>query len=571
MLTGRMITRRAAYHLHEASSLHSLVRLAELYLLCSHSINILLFSPLYFNDSFRSSFFQFSTIIQNPCISTMERKLKSSCVMRISRSDVSTLVPRPDASLTEPKHLASYNWIEANTPTIIVPGSPAVWRGSKTPRKLNKDSGLVYIAQNAARHPQSPLEPLFRALYIERPSFDISAVDVISDRNNLRKLLSFVDPSSDAHGVKDFSMRMEFVNGTAILHREETKTQEFIGPNEFRGFGHEFEKAYTRNKIPLSTGHHRVVSYRFGGLRLVVRHETDGYVNDGTPTQASKQTTGDDLSSLLGSMSISQPAVAKDTTSAASKLTVRQGGRSVALESTLEIKTRVQHKPLKVADVAPQLWLSQTPRLVRAYHNRGMFNAPVVENVSTDVKRWERANQKKLGRLVTLLVSIIARGKPHGHISITYSASKDRLRIDRCAGDKMFPEDLYQRWKEDSDLRCSDQETKRDDVTSPPTPVSDMWELIGRQPADIDRRIRAPLLEPDRSRLILLFMLAGKLIPRRWLHQGQCGRKQPVRRNCLASSAKGCEKATQNGTDRWCALARYADAFSALETFATAM
>jgi hypothetical protein len=281
--------------------------------------------------------------------------MASSLVMQISRSDLSTLAPAPNASVTEPKHLASYNWIEAKTPSIVVPGLPSVWRGDNASRQVKKDGGLVYIAQNAARHPESPLEPLFRALYVENPLFDVSSVDIISDRNNLRKLLTFVDPSSDPHGVKDFNMRMEFVNGTAILHREETKTREVIGLDEFRGFGHEFEKAYTRNQIPSSTGHYRIVSYCLGTLGLVIRHETDGYVDDGAPAQASKPASvGDDLSGLLSSMSISQPTDVDDNASTASNLTIQRGGQSVALESTLEIKTRVQHKPLKIADVAPQ-------------------------------------------------------------------------------------------------------------------------------------------------------------------------------------------------------------------------
>jgi hypothetical protein len=401
--------------------------------------------------------------------------MTSPLVMRISRSDLSTLVPVSNVSVTEPKHLASYNWIEARTPTIVVPGLPPFWREQNSSRQLKKDGGLVYIAQNAARHPESPLEPLFRALYMENPLFDISSVDIISDRNNVRKLLSFVDPSADAHGLKDFTMRMELVNGTAVLHREETKTQEFIGPDEFRGFGHEFEKAYTTSHIPSSTGHHRILSYRLGSLRLVIRHETDGCVDTGTTSQISRQGPAeDDISELLESMSISQPAGLNGTTSADSKLTVRRGGRPVALESTLEIKTRVYHKPLSIADVAPQLWLSQTPRLVRAYHEKGRFRAPVVENVSTDIKRWEEENQGKLGRLVTLLINIIAKGKPHGHVSIRYDASKDRLNVEQCARKKLFPVDLYERWK-DGDLRKSDQGTKGDGMPSPLTQVSDMW------------------------------------------------------------------------------------------------
>ena len=326
------------------------------------------------------------------------------------------------------------------------------------------------------------MEPLFRALYIENPTFDISSVDIISDRNNIRKLLSFIDPGSDAHGVKDFSMVMELVNGTAILHREETKTQESIGANDFRVLGHEFEKAYTRNQIPASTGHHRIVSYRLGDLRLIIRHETDGYVDSGAPPQVSKQgSAGDDLSDILGSMSISRPAVEDNRTSTTSKLTVRRGGQSIALKSTLEIKTRVHHRPLQIADAAPQLWLSQTPRLVRAYHNKGRFQAPVVEEVSTDIKEWERANQERLGKLVTLLISIIAESKPHGHVSIKYSASKDRLRVDRCVGDKMFPGDLYERWQEYGDLRTSDQESKKDGMPSATTEVSEAWIILDTQ------------------------------------------------------------------------------------------
>jgi hypothetical protein len=130
--------------------------------------------------------------------------------------------------VTDAKRLASYNWIAAKTPTIVVPGLPPIWRKINVPSQVKKDNGLVYTAQNNARHPESPLEPLFRALYLENPSFDISSVDVISDRSNILKLLSFVDPRSNIYGVRDFSMRMELVDGTAIFHRLEAKTKEFI-------------------------------------------------------------------------------------------------------------------------------------------------------------------------------------------------------------------------------------------------------------------------------------------------------------------------------------------------------
>ncbi|KAJ5381611.1 uncharacterized protein N7496_004039 [Penicillium cataractarum] len=69
--------------------------------------------------------------------------------------------PPENIAITDVKHLASYNWIEALTPTIAVPGCPP-------------QCGLGYIAQNAARLPDSPMEPLFRSLCIEQPSFDLN-------------------------------------------------------------------------------------------------------------------------------------------------------------------------------------------------------------------------------------------------------------------------------------------------------------------------------------------------------------------------------------------------------------
>src|SRR5947207_5249456 len=101
----------------------------------------------------------------------------------ISRQALQELKTPSSALITDVKHLSSYNWMEEPTPTIVVPGSPALWSPPIAPQKVKKDSGLIYIAQNAARHPDSPLEPLFRALYIEHPSFDIHSIDVVTDRN----------------------------------------------------------------------------------------------------------------------------------------------------------------------------------------------------------------------------------------------------------------------------------------------------------------------------------------------------------------------------------------------------
>lgn len=110
-------------------------------------------------------------------------------VASISRTDLKGL-EETIPTITDVKHLSSYNWIDSVAPTIAIPGCPPLWSPPKGTRKVPKDSGSIYIAQNAARHPESPLEPLFRALYTTHQSFDIGAVDLVTDRNNIRKLLS---------------------------------------------------------------------------------------------------------------------------------------------------------------------------------------------------------------------------------------------------------------------------------------------------------------------------------------------------------------------------------------------
>lgn len=380
--------------------------------------------------------------------------MASAILAEISRLNLQDLSTPTLALITDVKHLSSYNWIEAPTPTIAVPGSPPLWSALTAPRQLKKDSGLIYIAQNAARHPESPLEPLFRSLYITNPSFDIRSIDVVTDRNNIRKLLSFVDPGSTRNRFEPFTISIEVTKTTAIFCREETVTHEVLGPRDFRGFGHEFEKVYTTSQISGSTGHHRIISYRFSDLNFIVRYETDGYVEAGTRISSSnsKEPESDTLSSMLGSLSLSPTNSPPNTTPAGSKLKIREEGRVIPLESTLEIKTRVSHKPLQIQEVAPQLWVSQTGKLVRAYHHNGMFQRPKVEDVAAQVKRWEEHNQTDLRKLAAVIIKILNVVKGYGGNAIVrYDVQGDKLVIWKADRKKMLPEDLYSKWDNRND------------------------------------------------------------------------------------------------------------------------
>jgi hypothetical protein len=376
-----------------------------------------------------------------------DSKTTSEGIQEISRFSLKSFAPA-EAIITDVRHLASYNWIDAPTPTIAVPGSPAQWSAPPGPRQVKKDSGLVYISQNAARHPDSPLEPLFRSLYIEHPSFDITSIDVVTDRNNIRKLLSFIKPNLSKSGPDKFTIQVEITAQTAIFSREETATYEVIGPGEFRGFGHEFEKAYTINQVKDSTGHYRIISYRLGGLSFLVRHETDGCVEDLKSSVKDDESTGDKLANILASLSLTPETPPMDEPSVESKLTIKREGRIASRESTLEIKTRVFHKPLELTEVAAQLWVSQTPYLVRAYHQRGRFLTPKVEDVTDAMKDWEKTHQDAITKLVALIKCILRVTRNWGGSStVRYDPLEDKLVIKKIERKKVLPEDLYSRWK----------------------------------------------------------------------------------------------------------------------------
>ncbi|QKX63694.1 uncharacterized protein TRUGW13939_10865 [Talaromyces rugulosus] len=323
------------------------------------------------------------------------------------------------ASVTDVRHLSSYNWLEASEPTIAVPGCPPLWSPPEAARMVSKDSGLIYIAQNAARHPEYPLEPLFRALYIDHPSFDLQSVDLITDRNNIRKLLSFINPTTSKNGLESFTINVEVLKNTVIFCRAETETKKFIQPHEFIGYGHEFEKAFTTDRIGASTGHHRLISYQFSDLKIMVRYETDGYID--RPIRENLEIENDILACMIQSLSLGSVSTAP----ASSKLRVKRAGEAVGIDSTLEIKTRVSHKPIDLKEVLPQLWVSQTPNLVGAYHKH-------------------ESHQPDLKNLATLIKKIILVVKGYqGNAVIKYDQHIDKLVIWKNDGPKMLPDDLY--------------------------------------------------------------------------------------------------------------------------------
>lgn len=126
-------------------------------------------------------------------------------------------------------------------------------------------------------------------------------------------------------------------------------------------------------------------------MKFLVRHETDGYVD--IPSQLSTRAKGpenDDLSSMLESLSLDSNIGPSYPVPIDFKLIIKEVGKVVPIESAPELKTCVFHKPIHIEEVLPQLWVSQTPNLVRAYHKGGIFQYPLVENLTLEIQRWEK-------------------------------------------------------------------------------------------------------------------------------------------------------------------------------------
>ncbi|KAG6227479.1 hypothetical protein E4U34_005629 [Claviceps purpurea] len=371
--------------------------------------------------------------------------MASRTMETISRSGLKNLILSDSAHITNVKSVSSYSWIDTPTPTIAVPGSPSLWSPPVTDFQLSQDSGLYNIAENMVRmDPDSPLAPILSAAFTTNPSFDFGSISVITDGNNIRKLLSFISPGSSRDISEPFTIQLELARNTLLMCRHETAATEYIGPHEFRGYRHEFKKAFTTRQIDGSAGHFRIISYRFDGMEFLTRHETDGFVSPSKQAEYAQSGLAD-RSGFETRPLIKEDAAPALKSGYLQRVTVLQKGKTIPLESILEIKTRALTRSLHFAEVAPQLWVSQTPKLVRAYHDKGCFRKQQVEDMSDEIQQWERENQGDLRilgalieRIITLMTGCCGRG------TLRYDVATASLIISANDGaSNMLPEDLY--------------------------------------------------------------------------------------------------------------------------------
>ncbi|KAI1783569.1 hypothetical protein LXA43DRAFT_1131139 [Ganoderma leucocontextum] len=344
--------------------------------------------------------------------------LRRQAVQTLSRPQVDTTTGNP-VKPENVKYLGSYNWVEESTPTIIVPGSPPEWRERPFPYRVAFDTAVRYVDQNGYRMGKaSCLFPLFRAVDViaeenADTSLDWGSIDIITDRNGLRKLMRW------------------------LQYSWEKRTRENAEPPK-SGCGINFERESTRptKGCDRSTGHHRIVQYNMGGLKIIVRCEVDACI-PGPASEATTSTTRatasrttsthttssnlDDLSDMLSGLNVSRGTSTSTTspTTQSADLTVIHAGIQRPQSSMVELTTRSARyvDQFDWAEQYPQLFLSDVPHLFLAVHERGVFQRIKKHELgTTEFRRVENDTkiQKGFRQLVAVLRTVQSLVKEHG-------------------------------------------------------------------------------------------------------------------------------------------------------------
>ncbi|KAL9590087.1 MAG: hypothetical protein Q9203_001109 [Teloschistes exilis] len=333
------------------------------------------------------------------------------------------------AEITQCTHVASFNWLDRDEPTILIPGAPPAWTPLDKPRRLKEDKGDYFRDPNAARFPSYPLEPAVRTLLTEHGDLETQKIDLFTCSSTVGSLLRFVRRVD-----KPFRFFVEAVGNTVFFNRHENSPTQLI--RGVKGYGHTFPEAYTTwdAEVSGSASHQRLLRYDLAGLDCILRFECDGYLQSNVheevdPLAAARGSqTGareNDLASIMERTKVSSPLVVGER-HRNGPLRIEQSGRRIPQEAVFDLKTRGAWKKdfSVLEDELPRYWVAQIPNFILARHKTGLFDDIEVYHIRDDVQRWQEENQKDLKRLVWFLREIIAAVK----------ARKDRKLEVRCKG-----------------------------------------------------------------------------------------------------------------------------------------
>ncbi|KAK2005273.1 hypothetical protein LZ32DRAFT_612238 [Colletotrichum eremochloae] len=335
--------------------------------------------------------------------------------------------------------VCSYNWAVGQDEKIYIPGSAAVFQNVVLPVAVPKDRGTFFVDQNAACVPESPFAPLFRATASMNPSFRFDDVDILVNRNSLRKLFNF----SAGRRQDSFRINLHLVHRTLVIERCERTARELISGSKNSGWGRNFERMVTKYPPGLedSTAHHRALRYQLGDLACVVRFEVDAcYVKMGESSES--------LEGAMGQLAV------EDGPREISAAPQPPTQPPMAQATAAEIKTAT--KPKGPSAYMPQLWFGRTPWLIIGKHANGTFEKLKITDTAALFASWEENHQADLRKLVTVLAQLRETVKKNGGshcVAICEKTAKTpEIKVyTSCIVKRAVPDDLRRMlWKASS-------------------------------------------------------------------------------------------------------------------------
>ena len=266
-----------------------------------------------------------------------------------------------------------------------------MWNPPSLPSTLMRDSPTSPEEQQYHPIPRYHFEPIFQALSAVGSGFRFDDVDLVTNRNNLRKLWKWVEGGAR----HSFRIDLDIIKDTLFMTRWEANDSTLRSGSHTPGYGSNFEKTCSTQKDGLrdSTDHHRVVRYALGPLECVVRSEVDAYY----------MTSGESRSPECISEEPQFHSV-DHLTEDYKPTMVQYRGHEVPATTTLEIKS-CQGRP-SLERFMPQLWFSRTPSLMVGYHHKGTFTRTEKWDAGSNFSTWESRHQEDLRRLVGLIIEL---------------------------------------------------------------------------------------------------------------------------------------------------------------------
>ncbi len=300
--------------------------------------------------------------------------------------------------MKEFRQIASYNWSNDDKPTIFVPGAARVYTESTSLRRLVKQYSKQMVDENRYRQPSCPLEAIFGAIYLCEPDFNFSNIDFVTDRNNLRKLLQFVEANADK---LSFRIDMQKVDNFILFIRKDEDVEQVCND-----YGIDFEKQYTvKQKTTDPDGsHRRIVNYKFGDHSMIVRFEVDCIGSKSAPND----NLVDDLASAISSISI-QSRTEEGKKFNDLDLSYTEYGQ-FQTEDLVELTTKSSFEGFKFPNNKwNQMFFSNTSHLVVGWHKRGQLQALRkfdFDQVTKQCNRTKENTTESLNKLNDLLSKI---------------------------------------------------------------------------------------------------------------------------------------------------------------------